>query len=414
MNKEYDLIVIGGGPAGMMAAGRAAENGASVLLLEKNNKLRVKLSITGKGRCNITNYELDLQTLISRYGKNGKFLFSSFSKFGPQEIVDFFNNKNLLTKVERGNRVFPDNGKAYDVIDVLKLYLQKNDVDIILDAKVDSITVFKNKISKVVLSDGKEYKAKQYAICTGGKSYPLTGSAGDAYQWLNKMGHNIITPEPALTAIIVKEKWVNNLEGLSLKNIAANIYQNNKKVLSRFGEALFTDNGSSGPVVIDMSKKIGQLLKKGNVDFQIDFKPALTEEDLDKRIQRDFMSTSNRLFRNSLGLLLPHKLITTIIDLSNIDPDKKVNTVTKEERRKLVQLLKHFTLSVDKLAGFARAVVTAGGVDIKEVDPQTMKSKLIDNLFIAGELLDLDGPTGGYNLQICWSTGFIIGENFNK
>ncbi len=396
----------------MMAAGRAAENGARVLLLEKNKRLGIKLSITGKGRCNITKAEFDLLKLVKEYGPTGKFLFSAFNRFGPQEVIDFFQSRHLPLRVERGDRVFPDEARAYDVIDVLKSYLKTNQVEILFTAPVKSIVATGQTINWVILSDGREFSAREYAICTGGKSYPLTGSTGDAYGWLAALGHHIVPPQPALTAILVRETWVKDLEGLSLKNVAANVFQNGKKVLSRFGEALFTDVGLSGPIIIDASKAVGGLLKNGRVNIELDFKPALSTAELDQRLQRDFSVASNKLYRNSLGLLLPHKLIPTIIKLSKINPDKKVNSITREERHALVNLLKHFSLEVVSLAGFDRAVVTAGGVDVKEINPQTMRSRLIKNLFIGGELLDLDGPTGGYNLQICWSTGFVIGENF--
>ena len=412
MDKQYDLIVIGGGPAGMMAAGRAGAKGANVLLLEKNDRLGMKLAITGKGRCNITNAEFDISSLVKKYGRTGKFLFSAFNKFGPQDIIDFFNNRNLSTKIEKNNRVFPDNAKACDVIEVLKLYLKENSVDIMTNVEVKFINFNKSHIENIILKDDRELSAKEYLICTGGKSYPLTGSTGDAYKWLSEIGHKIISPQPALTSIILKEDWVKDLEGLSLKNIVVNVYQKNKKVLSKFGEALFTNDGLSGPIIIDMSKAIGELLQIGEVDIQIDFIPDLTEEELDQKIQNDFKEFSNKLYRNSLNSLLPQKLITAIVKLSVVDPEKKVNSITREERRRIVFLLKHFVLQVSKLSGFDKAVITTGGVDVKNIDPQTMRSKIIDNLFIAGELLDFDGPTGGYNLQICWSTGFVVGDNF--
>jgi len=414
MDYKYNLIVIGGGPAGMMAAGRAAENGARVLLLEKRNKLGIKLSITGKGRCNITNVEFDGLKLIKKYGQNGKFLFSSFHKFGPQEIINFFEERNIRTKIERGSRVFPVSDRSSTVIEALVKYLKQNNVTIKTNAAVKSIVSKDKKIHKVVLQSGEEFKADKYAICTGGQAYPQTGSTGDAYAWLEKMGHNIISPEQALVPVIVKERWVKELEGLSLKNVTISIFQNNKRVESEFGEALFTSRGLSGPIVIDMSRVIGKCLKIGEVELFIDFKPALSFKELDKRIQKDFKEFQNKQFKNSLQYLLPKKLIPVIIKLSRINPEKKVNEVSKKERIIIIHLLKSFKLNVKSLEGFDRAIVTAGGVDLKEVDPKTMRSIIIKNLYLAGEVLDLNGPTGGYNLQICWSTGFCIGQNFMK
>ena len=420
----YDLIVIGGGPAGMMAAGRAAERGANVLLLEKNDRLGIKLVITGKGRCNITNAEINTKNLVDIFGKPGRFLFSALNNFGNQDIINFFESRGLATKVERGNRVFPVSDSSLDVLDILKNYLAEHKVEIKYNTNIKNIITKNNEITKIILVDkskvngearegglGRELQAKKYIIATGGKSYPMTGSSGDAYQWLAKMGHTIVEPIASLTPILIKEKLIKELEGLSLKNVAINIYQANKKIDSRFGEALFTSNGMSGPIILDMSKNIGLALKNGDVKLVIDYKPKLDFKTLDKRVQNDFAKSNNKLFRNSLGDLLPRKLIPLIIKLSAIDPDQKANAITKEDRKKLLHLLKNFELNVKSLYGFNKAIVTAGGVSLKEVDPKTMQSKLIKNLYLVGEILDLDGPTGGYNLQSCWSTAYTAGDN---
>ncbi len=417
----YDLIVIGGGPAGMMAAGVAAQRGAKVLLLEKNDRLGIKLVITGKGRCNITNAELSSKNLVDIFGKPGRFLFSALGKFGNKDIIDFFESRGLATKVERGNRVFPVSDSSLDVLDILKDYLAAGKVNIQYNTNIKKIIAEGGEISKIILADKRELKAKKYLIATGGKSYPMTGSSGDGYKWLQAMGHTIIPTNPALSPLLIKESLVKELEGLSLKNVAINVYQNNhreagsrpqdKKIDSRFGEALFTANGMSGPIILDMSKNIGLALKKGDVKLAIDYKPNLDFKTLDQRLQHDFAQSNNKLFRNSLGELLPKKLIPLIIKLSGIDPDQKANAITKEERKKLLHLLKNFELNVKSLFGYNKAIVTSGGVSLKEVDPQTMQSKLIKNLYLAGEILDLDAPTGGYNLQVCWSTGHLAGEN---
>jgi len=408
---KYDLIVIGGGPAGIMAAGRAAELGSNVLLLEKKHKLGIKLLISGKGRCNVTNANFDIKSFSQKFGKNSRFLVPSLYKFGVRDVMIFFEKNGVALKTERGNRVFPKSDKSQDILNVLIKYLDK--VEIKINSPVKSIVCKNNLIDKVILKNKKEFSAKKYIIATGGKSYPVTGSTGDAYFWAEKIGHNIIPPKPSLSPVICKESWIKDLQGLSLKNVEISIYQNKRKKDSRFGEALFTSQGISGPIVLDLSKTIGNLLEKGEVSLQIDFKPALDFKTLDKRIQKDFKEFDKKIFKNSLDLLLPKKLIPVIISLSEIDPEKQVNSITKQERNKLVHLLKEFNLEVKELEGFKKAIVTSGGIDLKQVDSQTMKSKIIENLYFAGEVLDLDGPTGGYNLQSCWSTGFVAGSCFD-
>ncbi len=400
----------------MIAAGHAGELGSRVILLEKNEHLGVKLLITGKGRCNITNAEEDLKKLINIYGQNGKFLYPALNKFSNKDVVVFFESHGLKTKVERGGRVFPVSDNAKDVVGCLKKYLKDNNVEIRLNSPVEKIIISTensndNKIDKIILKNGEEIIAANFLFATGGKSYPGTGSTGDAYKWLKKIGHTVVEPKPALTPVIVKEKIVKKLEGLSLKNVEVSLWKK-RKLDSCFGEALFTENGLSGPTVLNLSKKIGENKIK-DLKIKINFKPALDYPTLDKRILRDFKEQKNKQFKNSLNKLLPKKLIPVIIKLSGIEENKKVNEVTKIERKKLTKLLKEFELSIKGLVGFEKAIVTSGGVDLKEVYPKTMKSKIIGNLYFAGEVLDIDGPTGGYNLQVAWSTGYLAGEKSN-
>jgi predicted flavoprotein YhiN len=458
-NITCNTLIIGGGPAGMMAAVKASEKKSDVILVEKNDRLGVKLLITGKGRCNITNAETDTRTLVEHYGKNGKFLYSALNKFGTRDIINFFEKYGLNTKIERGNRVFPVSDKSSDVRDVFAKILKGRRVKLMLGNGVKKVVTEhgtqstkhgtqntekqletgesqENRISKVVLEDGTEIVAKKYILTTGGKAYPATGSTGEAFLWLRNLGHTITELSPALVPIKCEEKFIEHLEGLSLKNVEIAVFQrkwndlNGKpstptslpstklgvqnrpfgKKLSEFGEAVFTKNGMSGPIVQNMSAGIFELLKEGEVKLKIDLKSALDFPTLDKRVRKDFQEFNNKMFRNSLDSLLPKSLIPIIIKLSNIDPDKKVNLITKEERKVLLHLLKEFELTVTGVEKFSKAIITKGGVDLREVDPKTMQSKVVSNLYFAGEVLDLDGPTGGYNLQICWSTGFCAGS----
>jgi len=408
--KYFDVAVIGGGPSGMMASGKAGEAGAKVLLIEKNKTPGKKLLLTGKGRCNFTRAEFNERLFVEDFGKGGKFLLSALFNFGAEDVIGFFEKHKLKTKIERGKRVFPATDQAEDVLNVLIRYLEENKVQVMGGTRVVDLEREGNRIKRLVTSKG-DILAKNFIICTGGKSYPLTGSAGDGYDFARKLGHKIITPEPALVPIKIKEKWAGDLQGLSLKNVQINVFQNGKKQDDRFGEMLFAHFGLSGPIILDISKKVGELLKLGETIISLDLKPALEYPLLDQRIQKDFKKYNNKIFKNSLKELLPQKLIPVIIKLSGINPEKTVNVITKEERKKLVGLLKNLKMQALGLLGFDQAIVTSGGVDLKEIDPKTMKSKLIDNLFFAGEIINLHGPTGGYNLQLCWSTGCLAGKN---
>jgi len=397
----------------MMAAGRAAELGAKVVLIEKNETLGKKLLITGKGRCNFTHNEFDIRKFAEKFGRNGRFLYSALSVFGAREVIDFFESRGVKAKVEQGDRIFPENGNAQDILNVFVKYLTEGKVNILLNTEVTGFKQEKGKISQVLLGD-RNISADKYIICTGGKSYPQTGSIGDGYQWVKRLGHTVIPPVPALNPVKTSEKWVKELQGLSLKNVSLQLFQSNKKKDERFGEMLFTHFGVSGPIVMDMSKNIGALLKSGPVKLILDLKPALDFKKLDRRIQRDFEKFKGRMFKNSLKELLPLSMIPVIIKVSGIEPGKKVDYISREERNKLVHLLKELELTPTGLLGFKWSVVTSGGVALKEVNPDTMGSKKVENLYFTGEILDLDGPSGGYNLQECWSTGYLAGQSTAK
>ncbi len=413
-NKEkiiFDIAVIGGGPSGMIAAGRAAELGANVVLLEKKEKLGRKLLMTGKGRCNLSHAEFQSRKFIKGFGKNGNFLLSTLSVFNVEDTINFFEQQGLKTKIERGKRVFPSTNKAHSVLGVLIKYLRKGKVTILPNTKVVSIKVIEGEIDYLFLNKKRRIKAKKYIICTGGKSYSVTGSTGDAFKWAKKLSHSVISLRPALVPLRTKEKWVKEVQGLGLKNVEISIFQDNQRKEKMFGEALFTHFGMSGPIILKMSKKIGEFLEKGTVELKIDLKPALSFTELDKRIQRDFKKGSKKMFKNSLSNLMPNRLIPLVVRFSGIDSSKYVSGITKEERHGLVMTMKGIKLRITSLLDLNKAMMTSGGISLKEIDSKTMKSKLIKNLFFAGEVIDLDGTTGGYNLQMCWSTGYVAGQS---
>ena len=402
------VIVIGGGPAGMMAAYAASCQGHAVTVLEQNEKLGKKLFITGKGRCNITNAG-DMDNLFANVMSNRKFLYSAFYTFDNEQVLSFFENQGLRTKVERGNRVFPLSDHSSDVIAALNRALKSQNVDIRLHTKVQSLLIRDEAACGVVLSDGKTVEADDVIVATGGISYPSTGSTGDGYRMAEESGHALVECTPSLVPFETKEDWVKDLQGLSLRNVTVSIYHGKKKLFEDFGEMLFTHFGVSGPLVLSASGMIKPVQFKQELCMYIDLKPALDADQLDKRILREFDAAMNKQFKNVIGSLMPAKMIPVVIRLSGIDPDKKVNEVSREERQHLVQLLKRLPLTINGLRGWNEAIITKGGVSVKDINPSTMESKKVSHLFFCGEVLDLDALTGGYNLQIAWSTGYLAG-----
>lgn len=403
------VIVVGGGPAGMMAAIQAASNGNRVLLLEKNEKLGKKLYITGKGRCNITN-ACDTEELFERVISNPKFLYSAFYGFTNFEVIDFFEKEGLHTKTERGNRVFPLSDKSSDVIHTLQKKLGELLVEVRLHANVTDILQEDGEKWTVLVNGDEKITGDSLIIATGGISYSVTGSTGDGYRFAKKAGHKITALSPSLVPFNIREEYVKELQGLSLKNIEARVTADGREIYREFGEMLFTHFGISGPVILSASCYTAPYIGKKKVEVLLDLKPALSIEQLDARILREFEEYTNKQFKNSLERLLPRKLISVIITLSGIDPEKKVNVITKEERQQLIVAIKSMKLTVDSLREYKEAIITQGGISVKEINPSTMESKLKKGLYFVGEALDLDAVTGGYNLQIAWSTGFLAGK----
>ena len=403
------VIVVGGGAAGMMAAIIAARNEQNVTLLEKNEKLGKKIFITGKGRCNITNAS-EIEDLFSAVVSNPKFLYSGFYSFTNDQVIDFFEELGVATKIERGNRVFPVSDHSSDVIAALAREMQRLKVKVLLHCEVKELLVNNEKeIKGVQLVNGKKITADAVVVATGGISYPSTGSTGDGYRFARNCGHKVTELFPSLVPMEVKEWYAKELQGLSLKNIEIRITDGKKKLYDEFGEMLFTHYGVTGPVILSASSIVGKMLEEKELVLHIDLKPALTEEQLDKRLLREFEANHNKQFKNAIDSLLPAKLRPVIIELSGIEEEKKVHEITKEERLSLLRLIKDFHMTLTGLRGYNEAIITKGGISVKEIDPGTMESKLIKNLYFAGEVLDLDAVTGGYNLQIAWSTGYLAG-----
>lgn len=408
------VIVVGGGAAGMFAAIAAAKNGHQVTLYEKNEKLGKKIFITGKGRCNITN-AADMEELFDAVVTNSKFLYSSFYGYTNQNVIDFFEDAGVPVKIERGNRVFPISDHSSDVIRALEREMKKVGVKVCLNTEVKSVEAEKGKFNKVVLKDATTQTADACIVATGGLSYRSTGSTGDGFRFAENVGHKVTQCFPSLVPMETKEPWICELQGLSLRNVEAKILDGKKELYKDFGEMLFTHFGVSGPLIISASSYVGKKFmdkngQKKELTLEIDLKPALTEEQLDQRVLRDFEENHNRQFKNAITKLFPTKLIPVMLELGGIDPEKKVNSIEKEERKQFVHLIKHFRMTLTGLRDYPEAIITKGGVNVKEVDPGTMESKLVKGLYFAGEVLDLDALTGGFNLQIAWSTGYAAGN----
>ena len=410
-----NTVIIGGGPAGLMAAISSAKNGDKVTIIEKMNSCGKKLLITGKGRCNITN-NAQMDKFMENTPTNPKFLYGVFNNFTNKNIIELLENEGVKTKVERGERVFPVSDRAQDVLEALLHILKKQNVQILTNTTAKRIiTDGEKNVLGVELDNGKEIKADKIILATGGKSYPVTGSTGDGYKLAKDLGHTITKIEPSLVPLTSHDEVCKELQGLSLRNVAIQLQICDKVVYKDFGEMLFTHFGVSGPIVLSASsylvktKNIEQILNEGKVELEIDLKPVLSEEKLDARILRDFEEQKNKQFKNSLDKLLPQKLIPVIIEKTNINESKKINEITKQERQKLVNELKHFKISINGTRPIEEAIVTSGGINIKEINPKTMESKLINGLYFAGEIIDVDCLTGGYNLQVAWSTGYTAG-----
>lgn len=407
----WDVAVIGGGPAGMMAAGRAAEKGARVILLEKNPGLGKKLLITGGGRCNVTNAEFDTKALLARYGDAGKYLSSPFAAWGSKESIEFLESRGMPTKIENEKRVFPVSNTARSVHDVLTRYMKEGGVSVHTKSPVIGFASEGQLIVSAKLTDGTLVRAKSFILATGGASRPETGSTGKGFEWLRELGHTVSTANAALVPISVHETWVKRAAGVSLKDVKITLFQFGKKEKSAIAKILFTHEGLSGPGILNMSLEIGELLQYGDLTLEIDLLPASGYEKVNALLQEIFKTNATKMLKNSLRGFIPPALIPIILELANIDPEKPCTNVSREERVRLMKLVKHIPLTVKGLLGLDKAVVTSGGVSLDEVDTRTMRSRLVPNLYLVGDVLNVNRPSGGYSLQLCWTTGRIAGEN---
>ncbi len=406
----YDVVVIGAGPAGLMAACIAARDGAKVLVIEKNEEVGRKLLLTGGGRCNLTNKQ-DVRKFVEKFGKSGSFLFSPLSVFSIEDTIKFFEMLGVKTKVEEGNRVFPESDRAEDIRDALTRYAAKKGVSFRMSSVVKELKKKGNKIISVLLLDGTEIEAKRFILTTGGLSHQETGSTGDGFKWLKNIGHNVIAPNPALVPIKVKEKWVGELAGTALDNVGVSILEDGKKGLSKKGRVLFTHNGLSGPTILNMSKNIGEALSYGGAKIILDLMPGVGLDILHEKMLKLFEEHSNKKIKNLVIDEIPAKVFEKILDICEIDGEIEMHSIYKEERFALIEKFKKLELTVDSLLGYDQAIISSGGLDLKEVDFKTMSSKLYDNLYVAGDILDFDRPSGGYSLQLCWTTGYVAGKS---
>ncbi len=410
-SEYYDVIVIGGGPAGMMAAGTAGKNGKKVLLIEKNTDLGEKLKITGGGRCNITNYELDNRKLLSNYGESEKFLYSTFSQFSVKDTFTFFEKNKLPLVTQSRNRVFPKTEKAYDVYLCMKNFVKKNNVKVIHGSPIYKINNRGNEITSIDTKDIR-YSAKKYIIAVGGLSAPETGSTGDGFKWVEKLGHTVHKSNPDIVPIRADDYWIKKISGTTLSFMKITFFCNEKKGFSEKGKILFTHFGLSAPLILNSAKKVRKLLDKGRVTAEIDLFPDTNLGSLDKRLLKLFNNSKNKNIKNALYGLLPKKIAEVIHDLIKLDnKNKKVNSITIEERKNLLNLLKHLPINISGLMGMDRAVIADGGVPLSEINTKTMQSKIIKNLYIIGDMLHVNRPSGGYSLQLCWTTGYVSGKN---